>query len=146
MIYAITSGYYNPLHVGHISLFREAWSRCNGLYVIVNNDKQVLLKKGRLVIPENDRLEVVRAIRYVNEAVLSVDHDPSVMISLHDAAKTLRARHGDDLRLVFCKGGDSTAENVIERDVCKQMGIAILLGIGGSKRDSSSRIIDGAGI
>jgi cytidyltransferase-like protein len=68
---AIVSGYFNPLHVGHIRMMREARELGEMLIVIVNNDDQQILKKGRIILQEHDRMEVVESLRVVDLAMLS---------------------------------------------------------------------------
>jgi cytidyltransferase-like protein len=75
----IVSGYFNPLHGGHIDMVEEARKMGDKLVVIVNNDKQQLLKKGKIILDEKNRLRLLRALRDVNEVVLSVDEEPSVI-------------------------------------------------------------------
>ena len=71
----ITSGYFNPLHIGHINLIREAKKLGDFLVVIVNNDEQVKVKGSVPFMPEQERMEIVRALRYADDVVLSVDKD-----------------------------------------------------------------------
>ncbi|WP_405058996.1 adenylyltransferase/cytidyltransferase family protein [Kribbella sp. NBC_01505] len=140
---AIVSGYFNPLHIGHIRMMRAARELGDQLVVIVNNDDQQMLKKGRIIIPENDRVEVVENIRSVDVVLLSVDTDGSVQKSLAE----VRSRFPDD-RILFANGGDRrNAGEISEADVCAELGIEIVFGVGGDdKADASSRIIGALGI
>ena len=122
-----TSGYYNPLHKGHLALLKEARNFGDKLIVIVNNDIQVKLKQSVKFMDENERVELMRAIKYVDEVVLSIDNDRTIR-------KTLERIHPD----IFVKGGDSTKENVPEQDVCDKLGIEIIFDVGGGKIQSSS--------
>ena len=65
------SGYFDPIHVGHLEYLKMAKSLGDILVVIVNNNNQCVLKKGKFFMDENDRLEIVKAIKYVDEVVLS---------------------------------------------------------------------------
>ncbi len=133
----IVSGYFNPLHVGHLRMIIDARALGDRLVVIVNNDEQQLAKIGTLVQSVDHRVEIVRALRAVDEVVPSVDHDASVNESL----RLVRARY-PDADLVFANGGDrSDPESVAEIDVCRELGIKVVLGVGGrDKADASSRI------
>ena len=82
----ITSGYFNPAHIGHINLFREAKKLGDILVVIVNNDEQVKIKESLPFMPEKERVEIVKAIKYVDEVFLSIDKDRSVQKSLKAVA------------------------------------------------------------
>jgi cytidyltransferase-like protein len=134
---AIVSGYFNPLHVGHVRLIEAARALADLLVVIVNNDEQQLAKVGLLVQPLDHRVEIVEALRAVDEVLPSVDHDSSVVESL----RMVRSRY-PDAHLMFANGGDrSDPEAVAEVDVCRQLAIEVLLGVGGrDKADASSRI------
>lgn len=140
---AIVSGYFNPLHVGHLRMMREARQLRDLLIVIVNNDHQQVLKKGRVIIPEADRCEVVSSIRHVDRVILSVDLDASVRRTLSE----IRKEHPDDT-LIFANGGDRRdAGTITEAQLCETLGIEIHFGVGGyDKADASSRIIEAAGL
>lgn len=132
----ITSGYYNPAHVGHLNLMKEAKSLGDFLVVIVNNDEQVKAKGSFPFMKQEERMEMVKAIRYVDEVFLSIDKDRTIINSLREVAKKY-----PENKLVFAKGGDSTQDNVPELDVCKELGIEVIFGVGGGKVQSSSWLV-----
>jgi cytidyltransferase-like protein len=140
---AIVSGYFNPLHVGHLRMMREAKKLGDLLAVVVNNDHQQVLKKGRVIIPEADRCEIVSSIRYVDHTVLAVDSDASVGMTL----SAIRKEYPGDT-LIFANGGDRRDPSTIaEAQLCETLGIEIEFGVGGhDKADASSRIIKAAGL
>lgn len=109
------------------------------LMVIVNNDQQAVLKKGKIILDQNNRLRLIRALRDVDEAFLSVDTKPPVIESL----RALRGKYPDD-EIVFANGGDRDGERAIpETEVCTELGIQLEFGVGSQdviKRDSSTRI------
>lgn len=135
---SIVSGYFNPIHVGHLRMMEAARAMTGRLIVIVNNDTQQMLKKGRIILPLDDRMEVVRALRVTDEAIAAVDEDPTVKRTL----RVIRERH-PDAWLIFANGGDrSSAGHISEAQVCEELGIELAFGVGGEdKADSSSRII-----
>lgn len=135
---AIVSGYFNPLHVGHLRMMNAAREMAGHLIIIVNNDAQQRLKKGRIILPLEDRLEIVRALRVADEVVAAVDEDNSVKATL----RAIRARH-PNARLIFGNGGDRTDSGSInESDVAAALGIELRFGVGGEeKADSSTRIV-----
>jgi cytidyltransferase-like protein len=140
---SVVSGYFNPLHVGHIRMMEAAAELADRLIVIVNNDDQQLMKKGRIITPLDDRLEIVRALRIVDEAVPAIDEDPTVKQTLTSLRKRFPAAS-----ITFANGGDrSTASAVAEAELCEALGIHVVLGVGGiEKADSSSRINAALGI
>jgi glycerol-3-phosphate cytidylyltransferase/D-beta-D-heptose 7-phosphate kinase/D-beta-D-heptose 1-phosphate adenosyltransferase len=134
---AIVSGYFNPLHVGHLRMMTAARELADSLVVIVNNDEQQLLKIGLVVQNVDDRLEIVRAVRVVDDAIVSVDLDSTVNATL----QLLRERY-PEADLVFANGGDrSDPDQIAEIETCRELSIEVALGVGGrDKADDSSRI------
>jgi len=134
----ITSGYFSLIHIGHINLFREAKKLGDLLVVIVNNDEQVKIKGSVPFMSEKERIEIVRAIRYVDEVFLSIDKDRSVAESIKMIAKKY-----PEEELMFAKGGDRNADNIPERErkVCKELGIKVVSGVGGEKVQGSSWLL-----
>ena len=133
----IESGYFNPLHGGHLDMIEAGKKLGDKLIVIVNNDKQQLLKKGKIILTEDNRARVMVALRDIDEVVVSIDDDPTVIKTLEMIAQ----KYPND-ELIFANGGDrSSAKVVPETEVCEKYGIEMLFGIGGeSKADSSTRI------
>ena len=121
------SGYFDPIHVGHLEYLKMAKSLGDILVVIVNNNHQCVLKKGKFFMDENDRLEIVKAIKYVDEVVLSVDQDKTVCKSL----ELIRPN-------IFANGGDRSTDEVPEISVCKKYEIEMVDGLGEKIRSSSS--------
>ena len=136
---AIVSGYFNPIHIGHLRMVLEAKRLAPYLVVIVNNDRQQLLKKGRILMTEDDRLAIVAELRSVDEAFVAIDADGTVV----DSLRRVRELH-PGARLIFCNGGDRShagdvpsAETRLETEI----GLEMVYGVGGEdKADSSSRI------
>ncbi len=137
MTIAITSGYFDPLHLGHLELLELSRRQGDALWVIVNTDAQAALKKGKAFLPEKTRLGIAQALRVVDRAILSVDTDGSVCATLdHLLAEAKAAGH----HAVFCKGGDRNAGNIPEMEVLRRHGARLVDGLG-AKIDSSSAII-----
>ncbi len=134
---AITSGYFDPIHLGHIELLELSRAQGDVLWVIVNNDAQAALKKGKAFIPEATRLGIVRALRVVDRAVLAVDQDGSVCATLDQLLAEAKAQGHEGF---FCKGGDRNAGNIPEMVVLQKHGSRLVEGLG-AKIDSSSSII-----
>jgi cytidyltransferase-like protein len=132
----ITSGYFNPIHIGHINLIREAKDLGDFLIVIVNNDEQVKIKGSIPFMSEQERMEIIKALRYADEVILSIDQDKTVTESLISIAK----KYPDD-ELFFAKGGDRNADNIPEKDICDKLGIKIINEVGGDKVQSSSQLL-----
>lgn len=136
---SIVSGYFNPLHPGHLDLFEAARARTGHLVVIVNNDVQQVLKKGKVIQDERDRMRIVRALRVVDAAYLAVEQGPGM-----DASLDLVRADYPDTDLEFCNGGDRKDLDSLPADevaAAARNDITLVYGIGGfDKADSSSRI------
>lgn len=132
----LVSGYFSPLHIGHLDMIEAAAAEGDTLIVIVNNNDQQMAKKGKLIIDEQDRLRLVKALAAVDDAFIAVDNDRTVSESIR-----LAVQKYPDHRLVFANGGDRKPEFVPEAAVCEELGVEMRFGIGGeNKADSSSRI------
>ena len=129
---AIVSGYFDPLHVGHLEYFKMAKDLADELIVIVNNRKQCLLKKADEFMDEKDRLEIIFHLDMVDEAILAEDTDKSVSQTI----RTIKSFKPFD-ELVFCNGGDRDASNSPEVKVCGELGIDFQQGLGKKIRSSS---------
>ena len=121
-----TSGYFDPLHVGHLECLELASELGDKLVVIVNSDYQAKLKKGKAFMNENDRMKIVAALKCVDEVFLSVDKDKS-------QCESLRQINPD----IFAKGGDRTSTEIPESKICKELNIKIIDGLGEKIRSSS---------
>ena len=120
------SGYFDPIHVGHLEYLKLAKELGDKLVVIVNNNHQCVLKKGKPFMDEADRVEIVKALGIVDEVFLSIDQDKSVCASLERVKPN-----------IFANGGDRHTGEVPETVVCKTNIIKIVDGLGGKIRSSS---------
>lgn len=125
-IIVCASGYFNPIHYGHIEYLEKSKQLGDKLIVIVNNDKQSHLKKGTSFMPEEERLKIVRSLRCVDSAVLSVDEDRTV-------CNTLSLLHPD----IFTNGGDQNNDTIPEKDICEKMGTKLVDNLGEKIQSSS---------
>ena len=139
----IVSGYFSPLHCGHLDYLEAGASLGDRLIVIVNNDLQQKKKKGKVILPQQDRLRIVKALSIVDEACVSIDDDSSVKKTIESIALK-----NQQFNLIFANGGDrNQPSDIPEVDVCREHKIQLIFGAGGStKRDSSTRINTELGI
>ena len=79
MIIGYTAGVYDMFHIGHLKLLKNAKGMCDRLVVGVTTDELVSYKGKQAVIPYEDRLEIVRACRYVDAVVPQKDMDKLAM-------------------------------------------------------------------
>lgn len=137
---SIVSGYFNPLHPGHLDLFEAARARTGYLVVIVNNDVQQTLKKGKVIQVADDRLRIVRALRVVDDALVAVEEGSG----MNESLDLVRAAY-PETELEFCNGGDRSPESdnlpADEVEAARRNDITLVYGVGGfDKADSSTRI------
>ena len=133
----IVSGYFNPLHKGHIELFEISKQLCDMLIVIVNSDLQRYLKGNKEFQLEEERLEIIKSIRYVDWATISIDTDKTQ----NESIKEIYSIYKDTHKLAFANGGDQNNNTIPEADICRELGIELIEGLG-NKIQSSSRLLD----
>ena len=127
------SGYFDPLHVGHIEYFERSKKLGTKLLVIVNNDLQAKLKKGGSFMPFTERIKIIESLRCVDKVVGSIDTDRTVCQTLQSLNPKPK---------YFCNGGDQNNANIPEADICLNCGIELRDGFG-EKIQSSSWLIKG---
>ncbi len=145
----IISGYFSPLHGGHLDLLQGAAALGDRLVVIVNNDSQQLIKKGKVVMDQESRVRLMDALEVVDDVILSVDEELPVVKTMEAIATN--PKYSDD-ELIYAQGGDRDSDKVNpEVEVCERHGIAVVYGVGteirGVKKvDSSTRIARSLGL
>jgi len=129
----VTSGYFNPLHMGHIELMERAKKLGDILVVIVNNDEQVRVKGSISFMSEQERMRIIKGLKYPDEVILSVDKDSSVARSLELVCKMYPGK------IFFAKGGDRNISNIPESEkiVCEKFGIEVINNVGEKIQSSS---------
>ena len=129
----IVSGYFNPIHKGHIEYFQNAKAQGNELFVIVNNDLQRSLKGSKEFQDENERVFIVENLRMVDKCFLSIDKDRTVVESI----KMIFNQFRKEYQFVFANGGDQNNDTIPERLICEELGIELIDGLGGKIQSSS---------
>lgn len=126
MIKVAASGYFNPLHKGHVEYLQRARALGDYLVVIVNSDLQRAIKNSKTFMDEQERMFIVGALKCVDEVFLSIDEDATVCRSLEAVSPN-----------IFAKGGDRFAEEIPEAEICRRLGIQMIDGLGGKVQSSS---------
>ena len=129
----IVSGYFNPIHKGHLEYFNNAKALCDELFVIVNNDHQRELKGSKEFQKEDERMIIISNIKAVDKAILSIDKDRTVCATLQMIAE----KYGSEFELAFANGGDQNNDTIPERPICEEVGIALIDGLGDKIQSSS---------
>lgn len=134
-ITVVVSGGFDPIHVGHARMFREAKKLGDELVVILNNDNWLKKKKGYAFMPEYERKELIEALRAVDKVVLTNHIADTEDMSVCAELKKIRPH-------IFANGGDRTKKNIPEIAVCKEIGCKMVFGVGrGGKVQSSSWLL-----
>ena len=133
----IVSGYFNPLHKGHIEYFRLAKQKGDILIVIVNSDYQQELKGSKKFMLEDERLSIINELKLVDKVFLSIDQDRSVCKTIEKIHSIFSPNH----KLFFGNGGDQNKETSPEYGVCSKLGITFIDGLG-EKIQSSSWLLN----
>ena len=129
----IVSGYFNPIHKGHLEYFQNAKKLADFLFVIVNSDHQRALKQSKEFQLEDERMLIVSSLKPVDKAILSIDKDRTVCETIASIAKD----YGQEYDLAFANGGDQNNTTIPERPICEKIGIALLDGLGDKIQSSS---------
>ena len=129
----IVSGYFNPLHKGHLDLFEKAKEVGDLLCVIVNNDIQRELKGSKFFQDQDERIQIIRALSIVDMAWISVDND----LTQNETLKVMVDKFYGSMKLAFANGGDQTNETIPEADICRTFDIELIDGLGDKIQSSS---------
>ena len=135
----ILSGGFDPVHKGHMRMFREASNLGHQVIVGLNSDEWLTRKKGKPFMDFNERKEILEAFRYINQVIPFDDSDDTAC----DVIEKVNEMYDTDQKIYFANGGDRGKNNVPEVDTCKDLGVIMLWGVGGGKIQSSSWLIDG---
>ena len=133
----VVSGYFNPLHKGHIEYFHLAKQQGEYLIVIVNNDKQRLLKASKEFMLEDERCLIVSNLKVVDKVYLSIDLDKTVVKTI----EMIYTEISDSYNLMFGNGGDQNNLSIPEAGICKKLNIKMIDNLG-DKIQSSSWILN----
>ena len=132
------SGGFDPVHKGHLRMFREASWLGHQVIVGLNSDDWLTRKKGKPFMDFKERKEILEGFKYINQVLAFDDKDETA----NDIIKQVCSLYRDfDVNIYFANGGDRTSDNVPEMKVCDELGVEMIWGIGGGKIQSSSWLI-----
>ena len=134
----VVSGGFDPIHVGHLRMFKEAKALGDYLIVVVNNDNWLKKKKGYCFMSEKDRIEIIQAFKYVDEVYLTKHKPNTDDMSICEALKYIKPD-------ISANGGDRHINNIPEYSLCKELNIGMIFNIGGGKIRSSSELVKHGG-
>lgn len=125
------SGYFDPIHIGHIEYLEKSKKIGDKLVVIVNNDSQATLKKGKPFMLCEERCKIIESLKCVDKVIPSIDTDRTVCKTL----ETMEPKPD-----FFCNGGDQNNNTIPETEICIKRNIELRDGFG-DKIQSSSWLI-----
>lgn len=128
------SGGFDPLHIGHIQLFKAAKKLGDKLVVILNNDNWLIKKKGFVFMPQKERKALLEELKSIDKVILTTHSKNPKDMSVCKELKKLRPD-------IFANGGDRTKENIPEVAICKKINCKMVFNVGGGKVQSSSRLL-----
>ena len=132
-VVAIAGG-FDPVHKGHIRLIQEAARLGGKLVIILNNDNWLKKKKGFAFMAEDERAEVLRAIRGIDEVIITSHQENPADMSVCKEVEDLKPD-------IFANGGDRFADDIPEFKLCNKLGIKMVFNVGGKKAQSSSGLV-----
>ena len=152
----VLSGGFDPIHKGHLRMFREASNLGHQVIIGLNSDEWLTRKKGKPFMQFEERKEIIEGFKYVNQVLPFDDNDDTASDLIrrvhtiytseeyeYEASDLLHQGFVDYYKIYFANGGDRTTKNVPEMSVCKELDVTMLWGIGGGKVQSSSWLING---
>jgi len=125
----VVSGGFDPIHVGHLRMMKEA-AEHGKLIVVINSDAWLKRKKGYVFMPWEERAELISALSCVDKVIEAKDDDRTV-------CETLKELRPD----IFANGGDRGVNTTPEAKLCEELGIELMWNIGGGKVRSSSKLV-----
>ena len=136
----ILSGGFDPIHKGHMRMFREAANLGHQVIVGLNSDEWLSRKKEKPFMNWDERAEILESCKFINQVLPFDDWDDTANDLIKQVCKLY---NGYDVNIYFANGGDRKKGNVPELDVCKNLNVVMLWNVGGGKIQSSSWLING---
>ena len=131
----IASGYFNPVHKGHIEYLTRSKALGDKLFVIVNNDKQREMKGSKEFMNEDERKLVIETLKPVDWAVVAIERNTRLVDKSIQMIYELYKDEFDNF--IFTNGGDQTEHTIAEGDMCRKLGVKMVFGLGDKIQSSS---------
>lgn len=135
--FAIVSGGFDPVHVGHLRMFQDASKLANKVIILLNNDDWLIKKKGKPFMNQKQRKEILKEFKSITDVIIQKSSEKSSSLAIEEFALKNKNK-----KICYCNGGDrSDIKNILEASICKEFNIDLEFGVGGeSKIESSSQL------
>jgi cytidyltransferase-like protein len=132
--YALVSGGFDPVHIGHLRMFRDATRLSDKVILLLNNDEWLIEKKGKPFMNENQRKEILDEFISIKEVIIQTSSEKSSSRAIEEFVK-----NHPNKNICYCNGGDrSNAESIREASICNKLGVNLEFGVGGEEKVESS--------
>ena len=132
--FALVSGGFDPVHVGHLRMFQDAKRIADKVILLLNNDEWLTKKKGKPFMNQNQRKEILEEFKSISEVIIQTSSEPSSNLAIEEFVKK-----NPDKSICYCNGGDrNNIKNIRETEICKKLNVNLEFGIGGEKKIESS--------
>jgi len=132
--YALVSGGFDPVHVGHLRMFKDAKKLSDEVVLLLNNDDWLIKKKGKPFMNESQRKEILEEFKSISKVIIQTSSDKSSSQAIEDFVIK-----NPNKNICYCNGGDRNGiENILEADICKKLGVNLEFRVGGEKKIESS--------
>ena len=132
--YALVSGGFDPVHVGHLRMFQDAKRLSDNVILLLNNDDWLIKKKGKPFMNENQRKEILDEFKSISEVIIQSSSENSSSKAIESFVK-----NNPNKSICYCNGGDrSKIQNILEADICKKLGVNLEFEVGGKEKVESS--------
>ena len=132
--YALVSGGFDPVHIGHLRMFKDAKSLSDKVILLLNNDEWLVKKKGKPFMTEDQRKEILDEFKSISEVIIQTSSDKSSSKAIEEFVFK-----NPNKIICYCNGGDrSNIKNILEVDMCEKLGVNLEFGVGGEEKIESS--------